>query len=888
MGEEPASAADSPPDRRRELDDALRTISEDCASARRMQALVQLPDSCVGLFRVAANLARIRDELHELAVDEDITRVVCDWAESVCRIGGESDLRRIDPLTASHEGASGRGPFQGYLESHPVWCALWFAPHEPAKGDRARYRRLQALLLATYGRLASQGESDNYRRKLYQAGRLVRELRTLRHRLRLRRLAADPYDPEAARDRCADERDTPKGTIYGMVWRRLGATIGLLEQAFELEPLRKPSFGASGGEPWLGYTRPSWFYIDLPADHTRYWVTSVADERAWGNGEVVTYESLPAAHEREDVITAGTTPEEYAIPSSATIDWRELEDSRGETVESAPPASSRRQSDQTGESVQSRRADHAPGELPPLRTQYARARGRARRVKMDIQHLPWHYHRVRRPHIGHIVRVLSEAYDEIGAGHLDHTPLRDALLSAAIALVTGARLDELTRIELNDSSAALAAEFVLAYSPTKNLWVRAQKQAAHRKTSVADAPDSIARIVLSDVWGVGQHLDEHVVARLRQCDHQALKNAWNRHIRPQLAASGVPSKWTKLPAMADVLPSWFKGQFGEGNQLPVAMIFDQSDPLVATHRFYSRLNREQIAQYYHDTMHQLRQEIEPEAPNKSTLFPWKYAQRIGPQGTAGDGKAPPLEAVRELVQAARDDALAAHPSSYERHNSYVVYVAIALAVVTGFRPVRTPIPDLTAIHRDTSAICLQEKDRLDAAHARMAVLPPSVIEQVDRYLRHAGAMVSRLPPKQSPEMRIRATKHRDTRLAGPDSEYYYLDLRKTLYFLERSGQARGARRTVECTGIRLQLRCHALAGSRCWPLASAGRHLLCNYLRERGCEQTLINAAMGHWSYGEEPWTAESAMSPILYREELRKHLEALVDDIGFYPISPR
>jgi len=52
-------------------------------------------------------------------------------------------------------------------------------------------------------------------------------------------------------------------------------------------------------------------------------------------------------------------------------------------------------------------------------------------------------------------------------------------------------------------------------------------------------------------------------------------------------------------------------------------------------------------------------------------------------------------------------------------------------------------------------------------------------------------------------------------------------------------------------------------------------------LLERGCVPEVVDAFMGHWQCGEEPFGAWSSFDFDHYIIELRSHLEPLLRDIG-------
>jgi len=53
-------------------------------------------------------------------------------------------------------------------------------------------------------------------------------------------------------------------------------------------------------------------------------------------------------------------------------------------------------------------------------------------------------------------------------------------------------------------------------------------------------------------------------------------------------------------------------------------------------------------------------------------------------------------------------------------------------------------------------------------------------------------------------------------------------------------------------------------------------------LLERECPVEVINAFMGHFERGEEPWGIYSGLSPLVYRDILKDKLVPLLNEDGW------
>ncbi|MCD5380301.1 IS481 family transposase, partial [Candidatus Gracilibacteria bacterium] len=57
------------------------------------------------------------------------------------------------------------------------------------------------------------------------------------------------------------------------------------------------------------------------------------------------------------------------------------------------------------------------------------------------------------------------------------------------------------------------------------------------------------------------------------------------------------------------------------------------------------------------------------------------------------------------------------------------------------------------------------------------------------------------------------------------------------------------------------------------------------HLRELGVSGEFIDAFMGHWEFGQEPYGKYSSLSPLSYIETLKKPIEILLEMAGWLEI---
>ena len=352
---------------------------------------------------------------------------------------------------------------------------------------------------------------------------------------------------------------------------------------------------------------------------------------------------------------------------------------------------------------------------------------------------------------------------------------------------------------------------------------------------------------------------------------------------------GVERRWRSLSSMSRILPSWFNA-LEEGDQLRVAALFGRKDPSAIVHRHYTRLERNQLSDLYRNRFLSLWSKIKVCGfkERDSALFSWTEAvdERVKSHHSyVGDELAPNVQGIRELLYQLRQKIESFQQQStiesmVQYHNLVVSYMALLLSVVTGLRPVRTPITDLTVIDKATGLMPLQEKDEEGGVHARIVWLTDLVRKQISEYITYLRVALIRFSVRGLPShLNVPATKYRDHSRFNQGT--YSIPLNRTLFFLEIKEDELHA---SEWVGDRLveQLQ-ESLSDDvlKIWAVGNSGRHFIRSYLVECGCPATIINAFMGHWGTGEEMWAPYSAFDPLRYRKMISRYLKELDEALG-------
>lgn len=227
------------------------------------------------------------------------------------------------------------------------------------------------------------------------------------------------------------------------------------------------------------------------------------------------------------------------------------------------------------------------------------------------------------------------------------------------------------------------------------------------------------------------------------------------------------------------------------------------------------------------------------------------------------------DAIRDYLQRLREELHALqHPSAAEDqvhyHNYYTIYCVVQICLGTGIRPIKKPYPSPENIDPTTGLALIRDKDGDDRYNTRIVWLHPFIIKQLEYYRAHRAAVISLLAlndPKLSES-------------AEPPP----------LFLLEQTGR-RGSKSRL---GLPDDLRSGGIAkrvsGFFTLPM-NFERHFLRSNLTELGVGIEAVDAFMGHWSMGTEPWGPYSTFSLLDYVTEVRGPISSILTETGATPL---
>ena len=284
-------------------------------------------------------------------------------------------------------------------------------------------------------------------------------------------------------------------------------------------------------------------------------------------------------------------------------------------------------------------------------------------------------------------------------------------------------------------------------------------------------------------------------------------------------------------------------------------------PLARTRLHYSAFPVSYLQNLYVDAMQSLIRDVSKngfEVPRSIAI-----KNQVEVDEVIGSDYSPKIASIQKAIECTLK-TLSVKPKSnfshdvIEYHNLYTLYTVLFTGYCTGYRAVLDPFPSNIDIDPDDGLCLISDKDGSDYYNSRVVWLPNVLIKQLNLYREHRKIMMSFL--------------------VGNNANRELLDALPNLFFVDSKFNIQNVRpSTLE----------PLLESILPLPINS-NRRFLRSKLRLRGCPPEIVDAFMGHWSRGEEPWGRYSTLSYHLIVKDLKKYLEPLVIDLGLKPIGSR
>ncbi|WP_417596196.1 hypothetical protein [Oceanospirillum sp.] len=223
---------------------------------------------------------------------------------------------------------------------------------------------------------------------------------------------------------------------------------------------------------------------------------------------------------------------------------------------------------------------------------------------------------------------------------------------------------------------------------------------------------------------------------------------------------------------------------------------------------------------------------------------------------AGSPSSPKSASVRIALDRIRKDLMASQESSRERHNLFTLYNFLFQSYQVGIRAVLNPflwLENIVEIDGSLDVVMLSDKDNENYFNSRIVPITERLKNQMAVFEKYHRKKVKRLAKNNSV-------------FSG-----YFSQPKPSPFFLDQNGNPETLRPKVIERYLRPYL-----------PLpANSNRKFLRTELNRMGCDQEVIDAFLGHWSRGQEPWGEFSTVSSIELAKAIAPKLDCLAESIG-------
>ena len=209
------------------------------------------------------------------------------------------------------------------------------------------------------------------------------------------------------------------------------------------------------------------------------------------------------------------------------------------------------------------------------------------------------------------------------------------------------------------------------------------------------------------------------------------------------------------------------------------------------------------------------------------------------------------------------------------HNAMTSYCMAFLAFASGYRAVKDPLFSLNDLDMDSGLLAICDKDNIGNYNARLVWIPLLCRKQIAAYDKHRRqAMDNFIFLNPALHKELQADYDETFIWPGKTSAIAEKHKHPFLFYLKID---------LKKDELRLVKEYSVISGSDyAWQLSlptNANRHYLRSKLNELGVSGEIIDAYMGHWLIGQEPFGRFSTLSPHMLANELEAPLTKILAD---------
>jgi hypothetical protein len=472
------------------------------------------------------------------------------------------------------------------------------------------------------------------------------------------------------------------------------------------------------------------------------------------------------------------------------------------------------------------------------------ARAKTRHIRISNQILPWGYESLALEELAHLLEAISEGWFALPKPLIPGTDAHvraELLVLIHVMLWTGSDAQRAaeTRVFFDgeaDSRWRGLGVVIPTIRPIRKICWRIPAATPTYATPMIDNGQHTRKLAsafdLPDIVGLGSMIGALINHRER------ISNGSRIFVNASDVLAQGLSRWLDASSTDTRLtPQKISGFLSRqliadtGDTTMMTVITGVPHRLSGVRLFYTTLDIRHLQERYQRTV----ERVMDQAYRAIGKEPRKAAPWLAPamESLSVGGRLCPLPgAVRTMFESLRE-AVGAAAGYVDRcgfaryHNLYTLLTLQCFAYATSCRAIITPYVRLSEVDRERGITSLSDKDDEFNHKTRLVWIPPPVLEQMDCHERHRNILLPQL-----------AWERRQI-------------VREPCFFLDDECRALAAQPVVIETWLKDFL-----------PVkANTHRRFLRTELLERGCPPEVIDAFMGHWQQGEEPFSLGQALA---------------------------
>ncbi len=493
------------------------------------------------------------------------------------------------------------------------------------------------------------------------------------------------------------------------------------------------------------------------------------------------------------------------------------------------------------------------------------AKGKQKHLSMQAQFLPWRYPLLSYYEVNELQKFLKNEIQELfnikSKLNINKLNRLEYLLIIQAMLWTGSSIERVCKTKIIKKKESIKNIDLAIYKHTDDVDAKIKYEWRVLSTfpSYLTVPQYSKEIVLNrakyfytpDIFNVAKNIDKY------REEYQPVKK--RGHIFHGEKGSYIKGVNKILREISDcdrltihkIETFIFYQIISESNNITASsMITGFNHPLVQTKLFYTSHNIKYLRKIYLDAINPLLSKNERHI-NEHAVANVKKEQIIGARDCVS------IDAYQHAISKLKNSLndlrkYRGWKEFIKYHNIFTVYVILMFNFSTAARSIKSPLIPFKDIDPIMGISTISDKDTIPPYHARLIWIPQMVRKQLEIYDNHISSVRAFINTKQ----------------LGSNNDY----AGNYCFFISESGRAQ----EVKPSNFEKYIKDYLDAP------ANAHRRFLRTKLLERNQPVESVDAFLGHWSLGEEPWAIYSSLNVAEYIKILEKYLVPLMNEMGF------